>query len=173
MEKKEIILENIFTRRSIRKYTKDPVSEESILTMLKAGMYAPSAVNKQPWHFIVLKDRSVFDEIIKLHPNAGMLTNARLAILVCGDEKLAHAIGYIPCDCSAATQNILLAAHAIGLGAVWVGIYPREERIKGLKSIFNLPEHIIPFSIISIGFPAEVKEIPERFKQERIHYGKW
>lgn len=170
-----MILDNIFTRRSVRKYTGDPIAEDDIKTLIKAAMYAPSAVNKQPWHFVVLdtSDANTIDTIVNLHPNAVMLQKAASAILICGDEKLAHAPGYIACDCSAATQNMLLAAHAIGLGAVWIGIYPRTERINGLKTLFQLPEHIVPFSIVSLGHPAIEKDMPERFNEERIHYEKW
>jgi len=102
-----------------------------------------------------------------------MLNEANVAILVCGDYELVHAPGYLPLDCSAATQNILLAAHSLGLGAVWIGIHPREDRINCLKEIFKLPESIHPFSIISIGYPAEKKMIPKRFDTKRIHYDSW
>jgi nitroreductase len=167
------VLEAIITRRSIRKYTGERVTDAQVELLLKAGMYAPSAVNKQPWHFIVFRDRKVIEEIIKIHPNGRMLKDSDVAILVCFDENLQHDVGYGPVDCSNATQNILLAAHGTGLGAVWVGIYPRENRIKGVHRLFNLPGHIKPFSIISIGYPAEEKELPERFKKVRIHYEKW
>src|SRR5512133_1574098 len=114
-------LEAILTRRSIRQYTNEKVTDEQISTLLRCAMLAPSAVNKQPWHFIVFRDKSVINEIIEVHPNASMLTGASVAILVCWDENLQHDTGYGPVDCSAATENILLAAHSIGLGAVWVG----------------------------------------------------
>lgn len=167
------LIEGIFTRRSIRKYTDQKISEEHINTLVKAGMYAPSASNQQPWHFIVITERSVLDEIEKVHPYAKMLQEAQLAILVCGDEKKELSKGYWVVDCSAATQNILLAAQGIGLGAVWLGIHPREERKNEIRQIFNLPEHIQPASLISIGYPDENKEMPERFKPERIHYNAW
>jgi len=102
-----------------------------------------------------------------------MLSQAALAILVCGDEERELSKGYWVVDCSAATQNILLAAHDLGLGAVWLGIHPREERKNEVRKIFNLPQNIQPMSIVSIGYPDEEKENPERFKPERIHYNKW
>ena len=173
MDNKDIILSNIFSRRSIRKYTDKEVSNEDIITIIKSGMQAPSAVNKQPWHFIVFDNMEIIEKIIEVHPNAAMLKDASKAILVCGDEELAHAPEYISCDCSAATQNMLLAAHALGIGAVWVGIYPRRQRITTIKEIFKLPGNIKPFSIISLGFPAENKEIANRFKPERIHFDQW
>ena len=173
MNSKDIVLKNILSRRSIRKYTEKEISNEDILTIIKAGMHAPSAVNKQPWHFIVFKDQNIIEKIIEVHPNAGMLRNAPVAILICGDEELAHAPAYISCDCSAATQNMLLAAHAMEIGAVWIGIYPREHRIATLKEIFRLPRNIVPFSVISLGYPAEKKEMADRYKKERIHFDQW
>jgi nitroreductase len=167
------VIEAILSRRSIRKYTGEKVTDGQIEILLKAGMYAPSAVNKQPWHFIVFRDRNIINEINKIHPNSYMLKNSDVAILVCWDENLQHDVGYGPVDCSAATQNILLAAHGIGLGAVWVGIYPRQRRITGVHGLFKLPEHIKPFSIISVGYPAEKKDFPDRYKKGRIHYERW
>jgi|SRR6056297_1419585 len=167
------LYEGLITRRSIRKYTSDPVSKKDLEEIIKAGMHAPSAVNCQPWHFIVIEDKETFKKIMNVHAYAKMLKEAQAAILVCGDEELQHGDGYWALDCGAATQNVLLAAHAKGLGAVWLGLHPREERKKEIKKLFQLPKHIQPFSLISIGWPAEQKETPERFKPERIHYSKW
>jgi nitroreductase len=167
------VIEAIMNRRSIRKYTGEKVADDQIDLLLKAGMYAPSAVNKQPWHFIVFRDRNIINDINKIHPNSYMLKDSDVAILVCWDENLQHDTGYGPVDCSAATQNILLAAYGIGLGAVWVGLYPRQHRIEGVHKLFGLPGHVKPFSIISIGYPAEKKEFPDRYKKERVHYEKW
>jgi nitroreductase len=167
------VLKAIFTRRSIRRYSGAKVAEESVETLLKAAMFAPSAVNKQPWHFIVFRNRKTIDEIVAVHPNAIMLREASLAILVCWDEKLQHDVGFGPVECAAATQNILLAAHGLGLGAVWVGIYPRVHRMDALHKIFELPGHVRPFSVISIGHPAEKKHDPERFDRKKIHSEKW
>ena len=166
-------METILTRRSIRKYTGKRISDEQVELLLKAAMYAPSAVNKQPWHFLVFRDAETKKSIVEFHPNASMLTDADAGILVCYDENLQHDAGYGPVDCSAATQNILLAAHAAGLGAVWVGIYPRQNRIEAIHRVFSLPENIKPFSIVSLGYPSEEKSFPDRFRKERIHYGKW
>lgn len=167
------ILEGIFTRRSIRKYTNQKVTNHQIETLIKAGMYAPSASNQQPWHFIVINEKDILNKIAKVHPYAKMLTQAQLGILVCGDMNLELSKDYWVVDCSAATQNILLAAHELGLGAVWLGIHPREERKNEIRNIFKLPENIQPMSLISIGYPAEEREVPERFKPERIHYNAW
>jgi len=143
------------------------------LDLLKAGMYAPSARNLQPWYFIYTDKRKTLNELSEIHPYAKMLKEATLAILVCGDLKLEENLNYIIQDCSAATQNILLAATDLGLGSVWLGIQPREDRVKNMKSFFNLPDNIIPISLISIGYPDEIKQLPERFNPERVKYNDW
>ena len=166
-------MEAILTRRSIRKFKSQVVSDDLITQLLKAAMYAPSAGNQQPWHFIVVKDRAFLDEITKIHPYAQMLNEAPLAIAICGDiEKQIHE-GYWVQDCSAATENLLLAAHALGLGGVWLGAHPREERVAGLRKILHIPDKIIPLCVIAIGYPAEEKPPAERFFPERIHHDKW
>lgn len=163
----------LFNRRSIRKYSEKKVNNELLEKIIEAGMYAPSAVNKQPWHFIIFRNKEVIQSIVNIHPNASMLKNANAGILICYDTKLQHDEGYGPVDCSAATQNMLLAAHGLELGACWIGIYPRKQRINALHDLFNLPEHVIPFSVISIGFPNEIKNKPDRFIKTRIHYEGW
>jgi nitroreductase len=167
------LYEGLITRRSIRKYKNDEISRDLITEIVKAGMYAPSAVNCQPWHFIIVDDRNTMDQIMRVHAYSSMLAGAKYAILVLGDENLQHGPGYWAVDCAAATQNILLAAHAKGLGAVWLGVHPREQRKKDIAGLFSLPEHIQPFSIISVGYPDETPQTPDRFKKERIHYNKW
>lgn len=166
-------METIFTRRSIRKYTDEKVSEEQVEKLLKAGMAAPSAGNEQPWHFIVLTERDKMVKITDFHQYANMLNEAPVAIMVCGDTSLEKYKGYWVQDCSAATQNILLAAEDEGLGAVWLGVYPIEDRIEGLKEMFDLPETVIPFCVIAIGHPAEEKEPADRYNKERVHYNQW
>lgn len=166
-------LEVLLSRRSIRKYEDRELPEGLLEELIKYGMYAPSACNKQPWHFIIIKERNILNEIADFHPNARMLKEAPCAILVCGDEIKAHDKGYWPVDCSAATQNILLAAHAVGVGACWLGIYPREERAAKMKKLMNLPEHIHAFSMISLGYPAEMPQHKQRSDSSRIHYNIW
>jgi len=167
------VIDALLKRRSIRRYSVNPVDKSDIRLMLKAGMYAPSARNEQPWHFIVIDDRGLLDKIRKVHPYASMLSGAALAILVCGDEKLELSKDYWPVDCAAATQNILLAAFALGLGAVWLGVYPRPERQSSIREVFNLPAFVHPFSLISVGHPAEEKGMPDRFKEDRIRWNEW
>lgn len=166
-------IDALLSRRSIRKYQKEPVSETDIETLLRAAMAAPSANNKQPWRFVVIRDRTLLTEVTTFHPFADMAPGAPLAILVCGDESVESMTGYIAVDCAAATENLLLAAHALGLGAVWCGVYPRQKRIDGCRRLFNLPEHILPVAFIVIGHPAEQKPLAGRFDPARIHHERW
>ena len=137
-------MEAILTRRSVRQYTDGSIPEDTINKLLEAAMSAPSAGNQQPWQYIVIDDRSVLDDIPKVHPYSGMLKQAPLAIVVCGDMDRERHKGYWVQDCSAATQNLLIAARALGLGAVWLGVYPLEDRIKGISQLLNLPQSVIP-----------------------------
>jgi len=163
----------IFSRRSIRKFTKEHVAAKQVNQILKSAMYAPSANNEQPWHFIIIEERKKLKEIVKVHPHAKMLKDAPLAILICWDDKLLKTTGYFEQDCAAATQNLLLAVHNLNLGAVWLGVHPREDRKTGLRKLFGIPENIHPFSLIAIGYPDEQKEHPQRFLEDRIHIEKW
>lgn len=136
-------------------------------------MYAPSARNAQPWQFIVIDDKQCFEAIMAFHPYANMLKSTPCAILVCADITASNTPEYCPIDCANATQNILLAAHGLKLGAVWIGIYPREERIKAMRTLCKLPDRIQPFSLVAIGHPAESPKVLERFKEEKIHLNQW
>jgi nitroreductase len=160
-------------RRSIRKYTNTKVSNEQLNKIIEYGMFAPSAVNKQPWHFIIFRNSDSINKLVDVHPKSSMLKSASAGILICFDDILQYDKGYGPIDCSAATQNMLLAAHGMGLGACWIGIYPKNDRVDVLSKAFNLPEHVVPFAVISIGYPAEELAKPSRFKTERIHFEKW
>ncbi len=166
-------LEAIRTRRSVREFTAQPVEESAVETLLRAAMSAPSAGNQQPWHFIVVNERALLDRIPEFSPYAAMCREAPLGILVCGDTTLEKYPGYWIQDCSAATQNLLLAAHDLGLGAVWTGVYPREERMRGFRQLLNLPDHILPLAFVVIGHPAERPQPQDRFRPERIHYNRW
>ncbi|MCC6147122.1 MAG: nitroreductase family protein [Anaerolineaceae bacterium] len=166
-------VEAIITRRSVRHFLSQPVPPEMVETLLKAAMQAPSAANAQPWHFIIITDRDSLEQVTTFHPAAESLHEAPMAILVCGDDKMEKRPDRWILDCSAASQNILLAAHALGLGAVWVGIQPDEIRITGMRQITRLPAHIHPLSLIAVGFPARVPPPVNRFHPERIHYNRW
>lgn len=166
-------INTIIERRSIRKYKPEKIGKDKIYEIIRAAMYAPSAVNKQPWHFIVIDDKGLMNKIMKIHPNAGALETASHAVLICGDEKLQHDKNYWIADCGATTENLLLAAKSLDLGSCWIGVYPREHRIDAFKKLFNLPAHIMPFALISLGYPDEEKKIPERFRPERIYLNSW
>ena len=160
-------IQAILTRRSIRKYTSKPVPREVMEELLRAAMSAPSAGNEQPWHFVVIDDRRILDEIPKLR-------KAPVAVLVCGDlSKDKFGLGFWILDCSASTMNLLLAAHAKGLGAVWQGIYPVQERVNGMRRLLGIPEHVVPLSLISIGYPAEKKPPSNRYDTSKIHHNHW
>lgn len=166
-------LDSIFTRRSIRVYRPDRVPAEILTTMLKSAMSAPSAKNTQPWHFIVIDKRKLLDEIRVFHPYASMLETAPMAIAVCGDKRAEPSHEYLAVDCSAATENLLLAAHSLGLGGVWLGIYPKKERMEELTRLLELPDEILPVSLIAIGYAAESKEAEDRYNPAKIHKNKW
>ena len=165
----------IHGRRSIRQYTPETVDEQTIRSLLEAGMSAPSARACDPWRILVVTDRAKLDKLAEILPYGKMLRMAPLAFVVCGDLNQANSqsLSYLLQDCSAAIENILLAAHALGLGAVWLGIHPREDRVTGVKQLFGMPEEIIPVGAISLGHPAETKEARTRFKPEYAHYDQW
>lgn len=163
-------LEAIRTRRSIRKYEDKTVDDALVREILDAAMMAPSAGNSQPWQFVVVNDREVLDSLAEMHPYVKMVKQAKVGILVCGDLSKEKFPGYWVQDCSAAIQNLLLATHALGLGAVWTGIYPMEDRVQAAAEMFNLPEHVIPLGFIPMGWPAQQPKSESRFKEDRIHY---
>ncbi|MBO4654292.1 MAG: nitroreductase family protein [Bacteroidales bacterium] len=171
-----IVLDKLMTRTSIRKYQETPVEDAVIEKILRAGMAAPSARNAQPWSFGVVKDRALLQQIAETNPNAGMCAEAPMAIVVCGDvSKMLDGLGrdFWIDDCSAATENILLAAHALGLGAVWTGFYPNMERVNALRPILNIPEDQIVLCVIPMGYPAESPAPKDKWKPENIHYDRW
>lgn len=169
----QTVLDNIATRTSIRDYEARPVEQTKVDNMLRAAMAAPTAMNKQPWHFVVVNQRSVLDALSEANPNAKMLKKAPLAIVVCGDtEKMIEGGGrdFWIQDASAATENLLLAAHAMGLGAVWTGAYPSEERCNSISKVLSLPNNLIPLNMVVIGYPAEHPQPKDKFKEENISY---
>lgn len=165
--------ETVHGRRSIRRFRPGTVDANVVQTLLKAGMAAPSAGNEQPWHFLVVRKQETLAALSKAHPYAEMVAQASLAIIVCADINLVKHRDYWPHDCAAATQNILLAVHALGLGSVWVGVYPRESRMAEVRKVIALPEHIQPFCILPVGLPDEVKDPEERYSPARVHEELW
>ena len=167
------VIQAIHGRRSIRKYSDQGVPEEVVREVLGAAMAAPSAGNQQPWHFITVTDRAVMAAIQKIHPHAGALDTAPVAIVVCADERLEKYKGFWVQDCSAATQNLMLAAYARGLGTVWLGVHPLADRVTGIRALLGLPGSVIPLAVIPLGYPAEKRSSVDRFDDSRVHANKW
>jgi len=174
----QAVLDNIAARTSVRAYTSEPVPDEMVETLLRAAMAAPTAMNRQPWEFVVVNDRAVLDTLAGQLRYAKMLVQAPLAIVVCAETMITHRDGsqsengLWEHDASAATQNILLAAKALGLGAVWTAASD-PERSAVVKEALNIPGTIMPLCVIPIGFPAEDPEPKDKWKPEKIHYNKW
>ena len=168
-----VVLDNIATRVSVRSYQDKAVEQEKIERMLRAGMAAPTAVNKQPWHFVAVTEKTLLQQIAAITPNAGMAAQAPLAIVVCGDmSKTLQGVAkdFWIQDASAATENILLAAHALGLGAVWTGTYPDTVRCKAVKELLGLPNQIVPLCTVVAGYPAEKPQPKDKWKPENVSY---
>lgn len=166
----------IKARRSIRRYEHRPVPDEVISQLLEAAMAAPSASNERPWHFVVVTRRDLLDQLAVRHPYAHMLTDAPLCIVPCGDLDLVPegpSGGFWVQDVSASTENLLLAATALGLGTVWCGVYPRQERVDMVREILSIPSRIIPLCLVPVGFPAEHKPARTQHDPERIHREVW
>jgi nitroreductase len=168
-------LQFLFGRRSIRVYAPGAIDDTTVTRLLQAAMAAPSAVAKDPWRFVVIRKRETLAAIAAALPNGGMLATATVGIAVCGDLEAAHdrQLSYLLQDCSAAIENLLLAAHGLGLGACWLGVHPREDRVRKLKELLSLPAPVIPVACIAIGHPGEQKEPRTRFNREFVHREKW
>lgn len=166
-------LKCIMTRRSVRKYRPGRISDPKLRRILEAAMNAPSANNLQPWRFVVVRERETLLKMTDVHPYAGMLKEAGAAIVVCGDLSGEGNKDYWVQDCAAATQNALLAAHALGLGAVWLGVYPRKERVSGIQKLLYLPQDMVPLSIVSLGKPVEKPAPAKRYDAKKAHQEQW
>lgn len=166
-------LDCLMTRRSIRTFSAQPVDPALIQTALGAAMAAPSAGNAQPWHFVLMTGHAALSSVADFHPHAAMARQAQAAVLVCAEPALEKYPGYWPLDCAAATQNLLLALHAQGLGAVWVGVYPDPARLENFRRLLGIPENIVPFSFVPLGHPGMPSARVDRFRPERVHPGLW
>jgi nitroreductase len=160
----------IFSRRSIRVYTGDPVSEADIQSLLEAGMAAPSGSNRKPWHFVVVTDRDTLRALAREHPFGKMMARAGVAIAVCGDPAISD---WWVQDCSAAAENILIAASGLGLGAVWLGSHGRPQREQAVRGVLGIPDQIGVLSLLSIGHPGEKKEARTQYDAGRVHQDQW
>lgn len=169
-----MILNEIYYRTSVRSYTDQPVEREKIHAMLQAAMSAPSSGNERPWHFVVLERPEDFLPIKKISPHVEMLNQAKFVILICADTtQKKYRFDFWPQDCSAATENLLLEAKHQGLGAVWCGIYPDEEKIAALRALYGLPDYVEVLAVVPVGYPAHERPVKDRFKAERVHIGTW
>jgi nitroreductase len=166
-------MQAILGRRSIRKFTGETIPEKDIKLILEAAMAAPSACNQQPWHYIVAKKKETFSKIMEAQPYTKMLEKASIAVIVCADPALQTCPGFWAQDCSAATENLLLAVHALGYGATWCGLYPNDDVVWKIRQIFDMPKEVYPLCVVAVGVPDEEKPPANRYKQERIHEEKW
>lgn len=163
-------LATIFARRSIRAYTDEPVSEKDLKSLLEAGMAAPSGSNRKPWHFVAVTERQVLRALAEAHPYGKMLAHAGAAIAVCGDPSVSK---WWVQDCSAATENILIAATALGLGAVWIGCYGSPEREQAIREVLGIPDSVAVLSLLSVGHPAEEREARTQYDPNKVHRNRW
>lgn len=165
----------IFGRRSVRAYRPGEVSEAQVELLLRAAMAAPSAVAKDPWRFVVVRNRAILSQLAANLSNGSMLDQASLGVVVAGDLNAAHdhQLSYLLQDCAAAIENLLLAAHGLGLGACWLGIHPRQHRIDFVANLLHLPEAVIPVACIALGHPAETKEPRSRYNPAWVHRDRW
>lgn len=166
-------IEALLTRRSVRRFRPESVTPQEIDTLLRAAMQAPSAMNEQPWEFVVVTERRTLDRIPDAHPHAAMAREAAAAIVICSDKRRWAHEGSWSQGCAAATENILIAAHALGLGSVWVGIYPIKDRVRGIRSLLAIPDHIMPFSLIPLGRPFDSQPPKSRYSAARVHPERW
>ncbi len=165
-------IKSIMTRRSIRTWTNEPVTEEQRKLILEAAMNAPSAADARPWHFVTMNEPDVIKQFAGLG-GTEMLEESTFMVLVCGDPSKEIYPGFWPQDCSCAAQNMQLAAHDIGIGCVWIAIYPLEERVETCRKILDIPDDITPFSLLAMGAPNEVLGPEYRYDEGRFHSNKW
>ncbi|WP_291236700.1 nitroreductase family protein [Frisingicoccus sp.] len=165
-------METIFNRRSVRKYTDKVISDEQLKQIIKAGMAAPSAKNSQEWVFIVIRDKEIYKAFLGVHPNAFSLNTATAAILVCADlsKEREPGQGWWIQDCAAAMENMLLEATAMGLGSLWMGVHPKEDRIACIKEVCGLPEGIEPLGLMSVGEPTKDYDKIDRYMEDRVFF---
>lgn len=167
-------LENIYHRSSCRHFSNKEIKDKTLIELVRAAMAAPTGKDRRPWEFIIIKERATLDKLSDALPFAKMLSTASAAIVVCGNTDIENGGSpYWQLDCSAATQNILLAAHSLKLGALWTAAYPYKERIDPVKEILSIPPHITPLSIIPVGYPSKELRVKDKFNEEKIHIEKW
>jgi nitroreductase len=165
------VIQNILSRKSVRQYSGQEVEKDKIDAIVRSGMAAPSAMNLQPWEIVVVTDKKLLNEIAKKHPYAAFTKNAAFAVVVCGDSKKSPDF-WIQ-DCCAVSQNVLLAAESLGLGAVWCAVYPDNERVLAVSKILKLPDNVIPLNIIPVGYPKGENLPKQKYNPSKIHLNSW
>ena len=170
-ESKDYAIENILSRKSVRKYSDKEIEQEKIDIILKCAMAAPSAMNKQPWEILVINDKEKLEKIAEILPNASYSKNSQVTIIVCGDKNVSEK--FWEQDCSAVSENILLAAESLGLGAVWCAVYPFDEKVEAVKNLFELPENIVPLNVIPMGYSETNEDAKEKYDSKKIHINGW
>ena len=163
----------VLARRGIRSYTDEPVPDQMVRTLLQAAMVAHSAADERPWHFVVIRDRQTRDRIPIICPSAHVARQAPLSILVCGDPRLQKEQGFWVQDCAAAAENILIEAQHLGLGSMWLGVYPVPGRVQGFRGLLRVPAPVTPFALVALGHPAEFRRPADRYDESRVHYDRW
>ncbi|MBR3628226.1 MAG: nitroreductase family protein [Elusimicrobia bacterium] len=164
-------IDNILNRKSVRKYSDKKVEQAKIDTILKCAMAAPSAMNKQPWEILVVTDKEKLEKIAEICPNASYAKSSQVTIIVCGDKTVSDK--FWEQDCCAVTENILLAAEALDLGSVWCAVYPFDEKVNAVKSLFGLPENVIPLNVIPMGYPFAKEEPKQKYDVKKVHNNNW
>jgi nitroreductase len=166
-------MDTILRRHSVRSFVGGEISDDTLEKILHGAMAAPSAMHSSPWHFIAVTDRKQLDGVARIHPYAQMSSEASAGILVCGERGSGIAGEFFEQSCAAATENILLAATDLGLGSVWVGLYPNVDHVKNFSAYFKLPKNVAPFAWVPLGFPASQLEVDNRFDPSRVHRETW
>ncbi|MFH0944297.1 MAG: nitroreductase family protein [Planctomycetota bacterium] len=166
-------MEPVTSGSSVREYREDPLEEKALVDLLRAAMAAPSAGDERPWQFLVIRSPSVRKQLAEMLPEAHMVSHAPVAILPCGDTSRQKHVGFWVTDCAAATQTILIEAERMGLGAIWLGIYPIKGRVRRIRDFLNIPQHIVPFALVAVGHPAESRDPHDRFDPSRVHLETW
>ena len=170
-DKKAVVIDNILSRKSVREFISDkPVNQEDIDILMKVGMAGPSGKDQRPWELLVINDRQILDKLAEELPYAKMLADAPMAIIMCGDTVKSD---YWYLDSSLGSQNILLAAEAMGLGATWTAAYPYRDRIEAVKSVIDMPSHILPLNVIPVGYPKGEQKAKDKFDAAKVHLNKW
>lgn len=166
-------MNSIFTRTSVRKFTDQKIEKEKIDLILKAGFAAPSASNRQPWEFIVVDDTEKITKMSTFTQYSKPMEKAAFGMVVCANLERNDKVDFCEQDCAAATQNMLVEAHELGIGSVWIGVYPNDDRVQVLRDYFSLPDNIVPLWMIAFGYPDETPAVKDKYKPEYIHYNKW